>query len=72
MTCCNINIIPFAAVATSTVPYVGNKPTVSVMYLQADGTFLVAGVFTQVNIAGGLVQVDHGGGFQSGFIKILQ
>ncbi len=72
MTCCNINIIPFASVATSTVPYTGNRPTISVAYLQADGSFLFNGMMTQINFTPTDVIIDHGGGLQSGIIKLLQ
>lgn len=71
MICCNITIESFLAQATTTIPYTGNRPTVSVIYLQADGTFLQAGVMIQINIIGTDVVVDHGG-IASGFVKIMQ
>lgn len=71
MICCSINITPFASQLTTSVPYSGEKPTVSILYLQPDGSFLVAGVFTSINITPTHVQVDHGG-LQSGYIKLLQ
>jgi len=71
MSCCTITILPFAAALTTTIPYTGDKPTVSVIYLQADNTFLIAGVFTQINYIGSEVVVDHGG-LASGYIKLLQ
>lgn len=71
MTCCSVNITPFNQVATTTINFTGQKPTVSVIYLQPDNTFLIAGVFTQINIAGNQVVVDHGGP-ASGYIKLMQ
>jgi hypothetical protein len=69
--CCNQTIVPFFNVPTSTIPYTGNTPTVTVGYLQTDGTLLFNGIMTQINIAGGVVSIDHGGGLQSGIIKLL-
>lgn len=71
MICCAPNITQFAAEFITTVPYVGTRPTVSVIYLQPDGTFLQAGVFTQINFTTTDVIVDHGGQ-SSGYIKLLQ
>lgn len=71
MICCDVNIIPFISQASTTIPYTGSRPTVSVIYLQADGTYLQAGVMTQINIIGTDVVVDHGG-LASGFIKVMQ
>lgn len=71
MSCCNLNITPFASAATTTIPYTGNRPTVSIIYLQDDGTFLQAGVFTQINFTTTDVEIDHGG-LASGYVKLLQ
>lgn len=71
MICCNVTIQSFLVQSITTIPYTGDKPTVSVIYLQPDGTFLQAGVMTQINIIGSNVVVDHGGP-ASGFIKIMQ
>jgi len=71
MTCCTTNITPFNQVATTTINFIGQKPTVSVIYIQPDNTFLQAGVFTQINIIGNQVVVDHGG-VNSGYVKIMQ
>lgn len=71
MQCCNINIISFSLVTSSTIAYVGNKPTVSVVYLQPDGTFLQAGVFTQIIFTTTDVSINHGG-LSSGVIKLIQ
>lgn len=70
MTCCTPNTTPFLSQAITVVPYTGTRPTVQVAYLQPDGSLLVAGVFTQINIAGGNVTVDHGG-LSSGFVTLL-
>jgi hypothetical protein len=56
--------------SVTTVPYTGAKPTVSVAYLQADGTLLVQGVMSQINITTTDVVIDHGGAF-SGVVKLL-
>lgn len=71
MTCCSIITQPFLAETVTTVGYTGNRPTVQVAYLQPDGSLLVAGVMTQIDINGGFVTVDHGG-VASGFLIIKQ
>lgn len=71
MSCCTLNITPFASEAITTVPYTGVRPTISVIYLQPDGTFLQMGVFTQINFTTTDVIIDHGG-LQSGYVKLLQ
>lgn len=71
MTCCVQNITPFIGQTVTVVPYTGDRPTVTVSYLQPDGKLIFNGVFTQIDIAGGNVTVNHGG-LASGFITILQ
>lgn len=71
MSCCTPNITTFAAEAITTVPYTGTRPTISVIYLQGDGTFLQMGVFTQINFTTTDVIIDHGG-LASGYVKLLQ
>lgn len=71
MICCNVTIQSFLNQSSTTIPFTGQRPTVSVIYLQADGTFLQSGVMTQINIAGTQVVVDHGGP-ASGWIKLIQ
>lgn len=71
MTCCTPDITPFLSQTVTVVPYTGERPTVQVAYLQSDGSLLVAGVFTQIDINGGFVTVDHGG-VASGFLIIKQ
>jgi hypothetical protein len=71
MTCCSTNITRFLLATTTTINFTGQKPTVSVIYLQPDGSFLVAGVFTQINVIGNQVVVDHGG-VASGYVKLIQ
>ncbi len=68
--CCVIQVQSFAGEMTTNIPYTGNKPTVSVAYLQPDGTLLTQGVFTQINITATEVIVDHGG-LSTGYIKLL-
>jgi len=70
MICCLPIIEPFAGEAVTTIGYTGNKPTVSVAYLQADGSFNVAGVFTSITDTGTQIIVDHGG-ISSGFVKLI-
>lgn len=70
-TCCTPDITPFLNVSTTVIPYTGTRPTVTVAYLQPDGTLLFNGVFTQIDIIGGVVTVDHGGP-QSGYVTLLQ
>ena len=70
MICCPANITPFANATVTTVPYIGNRPIVSVMYLQPDGSLIVAGIFTQIQITPTDVIVDHGGP-SNGLIKLL-
>lgn len=68
MTCCTVTIQTFAAEAVTTVPYIGVRPTVEVLYL-IDGTWqTVASVIT---ITDTQVIVDHGG-ISQGVIKLLQ
>lgn len=57
--------------ATTTVPYTGDKPTISVAYLQPDGTLLVQGVMSQIDFQPTEFIIDHGGP-ASGVIKIVQ
>lgn len=54
----------------TTVPYTGAKPTVTVAYLQTDGTLLIHGVMSQINITTTDVVIDHGG-LASGVVKLL-
>lgn len=56
--------------SVTTVPWVGDRPTISVAYLQDDGTFLVNGVMTQIDFQPTEFIIDHGGA-ASGVIKIL-
>lgn len=71
MSCCTPTIQVFTNEAITTVPYIGERPTVQVIYLQDDGTFIQMGVFTQINIIGTDVVFDHGG-LASGLVKLLQ
>lgn len=71
MTCCAVNIIPFAFESVTTIPWTGDRPTVSVIYIQDDNTFLQMGVFTQVNQTPTDIIITHGG-LASGYVKIMQ
>lgn len=71
MTCCPATIQTFLAESITTVAYSGAKPTVTVAYLQDDGTFLFNAIFTLIDIQPTQVVVNHGGIF-SGVIKLLQ
>lgn len=68
MSCCAESITTFAGVPSTTVPYNGNKPTVTVLYL-IDGVWTAAGVATSIKITGTQVIVDHGGP-ATGIIKL--
>ncbi len=70
MICCEPIIQNFLSESITTVGYIGNKPTVSVAYLQADGTFISTGMFTQILITATEVIIDHGGP-ASGFVKLI-
>lgn len=70
MICCPATIQPFLSEAVTTIGYTGNKPTVSVAYLQTDGTFNVAGIMTLITVTPTQVIVDHGGP-ASGYVKLL-
>lgn len=69
-TCCDITLTPFVNQSTTTVPYSGDRPTVTVSYL-VDGVWQV---FVQVvtTLLAGSVIVDHGGTGQTGVIKLVQ
>ncbi len=71
MTCCTPIIQPFANQLVTTVPYIGNRPTVDVLYLQTDGTFIQSGIFTQIEITPTDVIVTHGEA-STGIVKLLQ
>lgn len=70
MPCCTLNIIPFSNEIITTIAYSGNKPTVSVIYLQDDNSFLLAGLFTKINITESNIIIDHGGP-SNGLVKLL-
>lgn len=68
MTCCNTTIQTFAGVASTTVEYIGVRPTVEVLYL-IDGTWQTAA--SVITVTDTQVIVDHGGQ-ATGVIKLLQ
>jgi hypothetical protein len=69
VTCCDPILTPFVNEATTTIPYTGTKPTVSVSYL-IDGVWQ-AFVASVITLLSGSVVVDHGG-LSTGVIKIVQ
>ncbi len=70
MSCCNTLIVPFVNQASTIVPYTGNKPTVSVVYL-IDGVWQVLGVATQMEFTDSQVTIYHGG-LNTGAVKMVQ
>lgn len=76
-TCCIITLTPFVNQVTTTVPYSGNKPTVTVSYL-IGGVWQAIGVATVVTFGVASVTVDHGASGaddvsgQTGVIKFVQ
>lgn len=70
MICCSPIIQTFFNESVTTVGYTGNKPTVSVAYIQDDGSFIFEGVFHQIQITSIEVIIDHGG-VESGYVKLI-
>jgi hypothetical protein len=70
MPCCSLTIQPFVNETSTTVPYTGDEPTVTVSYL-VDGVWQTLGLLTSVVLTAGTVVVDHGGA-STGVIKLLQ
>lgn len=70
MSCCQITIVPFVNEESTTVPYTGNKPTVSAYY-QIDGVWSAAGVMTPITYTNSTVTVNHGGP-GTGLVKLVQ
>lgn len=68
MTCCETILTPFVNESTTTVPYSGDRPTVTVSYL-IDGVWNLF-VATVVQLLTGSVVVDHGGA-STGVVKII-
>lgn len=68
MTCCPENTIPFVNQATSTIPFTGDKPLVTVSYF-IDGVWRALGVMTQIRFVGSNIEIDHGGA-ATGIIKL--
>lgn len=77
MSCCVVTIIPFVNQTTTTVPYSGDKPTVSVSYF-IDGVWQAIGAETAIIYGPTSVIVDHGASGaddvsgQTGVIKMVQ
>lgn len=69
-TCCETTIIPFVNQSSTTVPYSGDKPTVTVSYL-IGGVWQALGVMTSIVYGLASVTVDHGG-VNTGVIKMVQ
>lgn len=70
MICCDIQIIPFVAAASSTIPYTGDRPTVTVSYF-VDGVWQALGYVTNQTLTDTDIIIDHGGPM-TGVIKIVQ
>lgn len=70
MTCCNPILIPFINESVTTIPYVGNKPMVTVSYF-VDEVWYVLGVVASIIVNATDIVVDHGGA-STGVIKIMQ
>lgn len=68
MTCCTITITPFVSEAITTIPYTGERPTVTVSYL-IEGVWQVF-VGSVVKLLPGSVVVDHGG-LSTGVVKLI-
>lgn len=71
MICCTPTITNFILETVTTVPYTGNRPIVTVLYLQPDNTFQEAGILTLIQITATDVIIDHGG-VATGLVKLLQ
>ena len=71
MSCCTPTVQPFANELITTVPYIGVRPTVDVLYLKEDGTLIQSGIMTQIQITPTAVIVNHGGA-STGIVKLLQ
>lgn len=60
MPCCPQNITSFFNQPTTTIPYTGVKPIVSVIYF-VDGEWKVMGVGTEIRFTGSNIVINHGG-----------
>lgn len=69
MTCCIQKIVPFVNKPSTTVPFTGNKPTVSVYY-NIEGQWQVSAT-SVINYGTSSVTVDHGG-LSTGIVKLIQ
>lgn len=79
MTCCQVTYKPFANQSITTLPWAGNRPTVTVSYL-IDGVWMAMGVQTVITFVGGVgptsttdpaVVINHGGP-ATGVVKMVQ
>lgn len=70
MPCCTVTIVPFVNEESTTVPYAGNKPTVSVSYL-IEGVWQALGVVTAQFLNNTQVIIQHGGP-NTGVVKMVQ
>lgn len=69
MICCSQILTTFVNEATTTIPYSGERPTVTVSYL-IEGVWQVF-VASVVQLLAGSIIVDHGG-LSTGVVKIVQ
>lgn len=70
MPCCETILKTFVNQATTIIPYVGDKPTVTVSYL-IDGVWQAAGVVSSIILSPTSILIDHGGA-STGVIKVTQ
>jgi len=68
MRCCDESITTFSNQEETNVPYFGNKPIVTVLYLQ-NGIWTASGVLTQIKLEPNNVNIVHGGK-ATGFVKL--
>jgi hypothetical protein len=78
--CCNVTIQPFAGVAITAIPWIGDRPTITVSYL-VNGVWEAIGVATNIRFIGEpgstelapgpTIIVDHGG-IATGVVKLVQ
>lgn len=67
-TCCTITTVPFVNQSSTTVPYTGDRPTVSTYY-NIDGVWQT--MASPIFYGASSVTVEHGGN-STGVIKLTQ
>lgn len=71
MSCCKESVFSFVNQTTTSVGYTGEIPTIQVLYLQPDGSFVQSGIFTQIKITPTDIIIDHGD-IATGTVTLLQ